>query len=175
MTEQTPIMPDLGHEAPCETAISTAFRNVISAMHAFIDAERDLEDIAYSQDPAYAVWAADTERAFENLADALATVHCQPLTIREDIPLKRMARLADAMIGHEEPGGARALHAEMQVAFFTRLQASGLSQTAMHRNGLLIHARHLVAAMISLPLFDCTPVDEPLAVDSQADELVFDC
>lgn len=175
MTKQFPIMPDLGHEAPRETVISAAFCNVLSTMHAFIDAERDLEDIAYSQDPAYSAWAADTEQAYETLADALAGVHCLPVDLREDLPLKRMARLADAMIGHEEPGGARALHAEMQMAFFTRFQASGLSQTAMHRNGLLIHARHLVAAMISLPLFDCTPVDESLTVDSQASELVFDC
>ncbi len=175
MTKQTPIMPDLGHEALRETAISVAFRNVLSTMHAFIDAERDLEDIAYSQDPAYSAWAADTEQAYENLADALAGVHCLPVDLREDLPLKRMARLADAMIGHEEPGGARAMHGEMQMAFFSRFQASGLSQTAMHRNGLLIHARHLVSAMISLPLFDCTPVDEPLAVDSRAGALVFDC
>lgn len=175
MTKQTPIMPDLGHEAPLETAISVAFRNVLSTMHAFIDAERDLEDIAYSQDPAYSAWAADTEQAYENLADALAGIHCLPVDLREDLPLKRMAQLADAMIGHEEPGGARAMHAEMQLAFFTQLQASGLSQTAMHRNGLLLHARHLVNAMISLPLFDGTPFDERLAVDSQAGELAFDC
>lgn len=161
MTKQFTITPEQGHEPPNETPMSLAFRDVLKTMHAFIVAERDLEDIAYSRDPAYAIWAEDTEKAHEDLVDALVNVHSLPVETREDQPLRRMALLADAMIGHEEPGGARALHLQMQVAFFTKFQACGISSTAMHRNGLLIHGRHLIDAMIGLPLFDGGPVDGP--------------
>ncbi|QUJ76953.1 hypothetical protein KDD17_02570 [Sulfitobacter albidus] len=174
MTKYVPIMPDLGHEPPKNTRISLAFCDVLKALKAFTIAERDLEDIAHSQDPAYSMWAADTERAFEHLADALGKVHCLPLEICEDIPLKRMTLLIDTMIGHEEPGGARALQFEMQLMFFTKLQAAGLSPTAIHRNGLLIHGRHLVNAMLCLPLFDGAPVDDASSGDCATDKLTFD-
>jgi len=174
MTKRFTNTLDHGHEPPSETPITLAFRNVLTTMHAFVNAERDLEDIAYSRDPAYAVWAADTEQAHENLAEALGVVHSLPAEFREDRPLKRMALLADAMIGHEVPGGARDLHLQMHMVFFTKFQAAGLSSTAMHRNGLLIHARHLVNAMISLPLFDGSPIEEAPFNDGLPDEVWFD-
>lgn len=171
MAEQFTIMADCGHEPPRETAISIAFRDVLEKLHAFIVAERDLEDVAYSSDPAYAAWAQEAELAHENLAKALIAVHSLPVEILADRPLHRMALVADAMIGHEEPGGARALNLQMQIAFFKKFQVSGISPTAMHRNGLLIRARHLVSAMISLPLFDGAPVDDAHEDDAAAHEL----
>lgn len=154
MAKHTPTTPFGGHEAPPETTMSRAFRKAMTCMNTFIAAERDLEDVAHSQDPAYAAWASEAELAHEYLADALIVVHSLPVEIREDAPLRRMALLADAMIGHEEPGGARDLHLQMQLAFFTVFQAKGIGPVAMHRNGLLVQARHLVTAMIELPLFD---------------------
>ena len=171
MAEHFTIMADCEHEPPRETAISFAFRDVLKNLHAFIVAERDLEDVAYSSDPAYAAWAQEAELAYENLAKALIAVHSLPVQTREDGPLHRMALLVDAMIGHEEPGGARVLNLQMQIAFFREFQVSGISPTAMHRNGLLIHARHLVSAMINLPLFDGAPVDEAQEDDGATHEL----
>jgi hypothetical protein len=83
----------------------------------------------------------------------LIAVHTLAPEIREDRPLRRMALLADVMIGHEEPGGARALHFQMQFVFFSVFQAEGIGPVAMHRNGMLVQARHLITAMIGLPLF----------------------
>jgi len=120
-------------------------------MQTFLLAELDLDNVGYSQDPAYANWVRDSEVAFSNLADALGETRNLPVEVPEDMPLKRMALLMDDILGNEDPAAARAMHLEMQLMFFTQLQTTGLSLTAMHRNGLLVHARHLVDAMMSLP------------------------
>ncbi|MCL3881913.1 hypothetical protein [Marivita sp. GX14005] len=133
---------------------------LLAALHDFIAAERDLEEISYNQDPAYSAWMRDAELAHERLTETLRSFHGLDAEVREDQPLKRMAKVIDEMLGHEEPGGARRLHLAMQVAFFTRFQASGIGATAMHRNGLLVQARHLVTAMIQLPLFDSASLEE---------------
>jgi len=104
--------------------MSIAFRGLLTSLRDFIAAERDLEDIAYSQDPAYADWARESEMAFEGLVASAIAIHRLPIECREDRPLHRMALLVDAMLGHEEPDGARALHLQMHLAFFTSFQVS---------------------------------------------------
>jgi hypothetical protein len=127
MTKQFIITPNDGHEPPSETPMSIAFRGLLTSLRDFIAAERDLEDIAYSQDPAYADWAHESEMAFEGLVASTIAIHRLPIECREDRPLHRMALLVDAMLGHEEPGGARALHLQMHLAFFTSFQVGGLA------------------------------------------------
>jgi hypothetical protein len=170
MTKHSPITPTGGHEAPPETELMLAFCKSLTCMQAFLLAELDLDYIGYSQDPAYANWIRDTETAFENLADALGETRSLPVEIPEDMPLKRMALLMDDILGNEDPDAARATHLKMQLMFFTRLQATGLSITAMHRNGLLVHARHLVDAMMSLPSWDSDLSDD----EDPTDEIGFD-
>lgn len=147
-------------EAPRETAVSKAFVELLQVQAAFVRAELDLEDVAHSQDPAYAFWLSDAETAQERLTKSLHQFQALTAEVPEDRPLKRMAMLIDAMLGQEEPGGARRLHREMQLRFFSHLQASGIGAVAMHRNAMLIQARHLTTAMVVLPLFDSTDVDE---------------
>jgi hypothetical protein len=67
-----------------------------------------------------------------------------------------MAQLIDDMLGQEEPGEARKLLRLMQMSFFTKFQIPGIGATAMHRNAMLIQARHLATALAALPLFDGT-------------------
>lgn len=161
MATKTPNMPFGTDEAPHETLQSRAFPGLLGALLGFISAERDLEDINYSQDPAFHAWLKDAELAHERLTDTLRAFHALPYTIPEDRPLQRMARLIDAMLGHEEPGGARRLCREMRVTFFSRFQLHGIGPTALHRNALLAQARHLVAALAALPLFDGAPEAAP--------------
>ncbi len=161
MAIHTNITAPTAFEAPRETIVSSAFSALLQAQSAFVRAERDLEDVGHSQDPAYAFWLRDAELAQEALTGALHHFHALPLELPEDRPLRRMALLIDAMLGNEEPGGARRLHRKMQLAFFAHFQAQGIDATAMHRNSLLIQARHLTSAMVALPLFDSTDISDP--------------
>lgn len=157
MATKTPNMPFGTDEPPHETPMSRAFPALLTAVRDLIIAEREFGEVNYSFDPAFADWLTDTERTHERLTDTLRAFHALPYTIPEDRPLQRMARLIDAMLGHEEPGGARQLCREMRVTFFSRFHLHGIGPTALHRNALLAQARHLVAALAALPLFDGAP------------------
>lgn len=167
MTIHTPITPVAANEAPRETALSVAFAALLPLLANFVQAERDLEDIGYSQDPAYGFWLRDTEIAQENLTTALHHFHALPQEVPEDRPLHNFAEVIDAMLGAEEPGGARRLLQQLQVAFFTHFQVPGIGPTTLHRNSLLIQALHLTRAMIALPLFDGEELSDP---DSSPDQ-----
>lgn len=167
MTIHTPITPDVANEAPRETEVSNAFAGLLPALAAFVQAERDLEDIGYSQDPAYGFWLRDADLAQEGITTALMHFCALPVTIAEDRPLHNFAEVIDAMLGAEEPGGARRLLQQLQVAFFTHFQVPGIGPTTLHRNSLLIQALHLTRAMIALPLFDGEELSDP---DSSPDQ-----
>lgn len=157
MADQTLTTPFGADEPPHHTPMSDAFPALFGAVAAMITSERDLDDIGHSQDPAYAAWLREAELDQERLTDALRHFHALPCAIPADRPLQRMARLVDAILGHEEPGGARDLHCAMQIKFFGSFQVQGIGATALHRNSMLIQARHLVAALVALPLFDGAP------------------
>lgn len=154
MAIQTPITTVGATKAPRETAASLGFIKLLQAQIAFVEAERDYEDICYSRDPAYSGWARDAEHADEYLTEAIMAFHDLPIELPEDRPLQRMALLVDAMLSANQPGGARRLHRQMLISFFSRFQVAGIGATAMHRNALLIQARHVASAIAALPLFD---------------------
>jgi len=154
MAIQTPITPFHPNEVARETLVSVAFPALMVAVGDLIVAERDLADVSYSQDPAYSEWMRDAELAHERLTDALRAFHSLRLEVPDDRPLMCMAHMIDAMLGHEEPQGARRLLHHMNLVFFTKLQVPGIGATAFHRNGLLIQARSLVIELVALPLFD---------------------
>ncbi|MFN4129357.1 MAG: hypothetical protein ACK4GC_06025 [Paracoccaceae bacterium] len=160
MTIHTPITGIIATEAPLETAVSRSFVALLQAQVAFVLAERDLDDVGHSRDPAYRMWERDAELAQERLTEALSLFHDLPHEAPEDRPLRRMAQLVDSMLGEEEPGGARQLFRTMQITFFRHFQASGIGATAMHRNALLIQARHVASAIAALPLFDYTELHD---------------
>lgn len=160
MANQTPITPFQANEVPRETAVSRAFPALMRSVAHLIGAERDLDDISYSQDPAYSAWMRDAEVAQETLTTRLSAFHALPVAAPEDRPLQRMAYLLDGMLGHEEPGGARRLHKQMQIRFFTLFQVQGIGASALHRNAMLNTAYHLVTALAALPLFDFCSADE---------------
>lgn len=157
MAKHTPITPFSAHKEHRVTPASLAFPSFLFAALDFVVAERDLEDVGHSQDPAYGVWLRDAELAHERLTNALRNFLALPQVIHEDLPLFRTAHLIDAMLGCEELGGARRLHYSMQFAFFRQFQVAGICPTAMHRNAMLIQARHVITALVALPLFDFAP------------------
>ena len=171
MTVQTLIMPFASHEAPPTTPASDAFLLMLTALTAMVTAERDLADISYSQDPAYSAWMQEAEAAQQHLSNVARDFMALPHSAPEDRPLFRMALLIDAMLTHEEPGGARDLHLEMQVTFFQKYQVTGVGAKALSRNILLIQARHLVDALAYLPLFDFS--DEAEIVPDEDEILTF--
>ena len=157
MTNQTPITAFGPHKAPHQTAASRAFPFLLTLITDFIIAERDLEDVGQSQDPAYSLWLRDADRAQTRLTNGLRHFHALPKLALADQPLFRTALIIDAMLNCEELGGARRLHHEMHFSFFSQFQVPGIGVTAMQRNAMLIQARHLMTAMVALPLFDSAP------------------
>lgn len=154
MAIHTVITTMAANEAPRETVMSRAFAGFLPALAEFVQAERDYEDVAHSQDPAYRIWQRDAELAQERLTGSIRRFNTLQQEIPEDRPLRRFVTLVDTMLGDEEPGHAKRLHRKMQIAFFAEFQVPGIGATAMHRNALLVQARHLVSAMAALPLFD---------------------
>ena len=154
-------------EVSHETAYSIAFAALLPSLADFIEAERDLDDICHSYDPAYGAWHRDAQRARGRLESTLRHVHRLRVERPEDQPLRRMVVLADAMLKDDAPNRPRYLHRQMRLVFFRQFQVQGFGPTAQSRNALLIQARHLIDAMMRLPLFDdspdCAIVPEPPA------------
>lgn len=168
MTKYFTIMPSATNEGPPETPKLLAFPGLLASLFGMIVAERDLEDISYSQDPAYSAWMRDAEVAQDNLIDTLRKFHLLPVVTPADRPLQHMADVIDTMLGHEEPGSARRLQLRMRMAFFAAFQVPGIGLAAMQCNALLVQALHLVTAFAALPLFDGTAggsVDDHLGDD----------
>lgn len=137
-----------------DTAHYIAFTQLLPALTFFIEAERDLHDISTSYDPAYAAWHRDAQLARAGLDAALRHFHGLRLQRAEDQPLRHMALFVDALLNDDDPARPRHLHRQMQLVFFQRFQVRGFGARAQQCNAMLIQARHLVDAMIRLPLFD---------------------
>lgn len=154
-------------ESSNETAYSIAFAALLPTLADFIEAERELDDICHSYDPAYGVWHRDAQVARMRLDSMLRHVHGLRAERPEDQPLRRMVVLADAMLKTDAPERPLYLHRQMKLVFFRQFQVPGFGPTARLRNALLIQARHLIDAMMRLPLFDYRP-DCTIAPDATA-------
>lgn len=154
-------------EVSHETAYFIAFAALLPTLADFIEAERDLGDICHSYDPAYSAWHRDAQRARVRLDKVLRHVHGLRVERPEDQPLRRMVVLADAMLKTDAPERPLYLHRQMKLVFFRQFQVPGFGPTARSRNALLIQARHLIDAMMRLPLFDYRP-DCTIAPDATA-------
>ncbi|WP_422003093.1 hypothetical protein [Roseovarius mucosus] len=144
-------------EVSHETAYSIAFAALLPTLADFIEAERDLDEICHSYDPAYSAWQRDAQVARMRLDSTLRHVHGLRVERPEDQPLRRMALLADAMLKDGAPERPQYLHRQMKLVFFRQFQVPGFGPTAQSRNAMLIQARHLIDAMMRLPLFDYSP------------------
>ena len=138
-----------------DSATSAAFASLLPILAAYIRAERDLEDINYSLDPAYFEWHRESEEAQDRLIDVLHVLRATPIGIAMDAPLRRMALLIHTM--HNDPEHARVLHQKMDAEFATRFRVPGRDPMADHRNLLLSWCRPLVADFTRLPIFDPAP------------------
>lgn len=135
-----------------ETALSTAFATLLPALAEYVRAERDLEDIGYSLDPAYSEWHRESEAAQDRLIDLLHDLRTAPLGIAMDAPLRKMALMIHAM--RCDPERARDLHWRMDARFEAQFRVTGMGPMAQHRKVLLNWARPLIASFVALPIFD---------------------
>jgi hypothetical protein len=142
-----------------ESAWSLGFTLFLPLFAAYIEAERDLEDINYNQDVALSLWQRDRDADKARFVNALNGLQHLPVRLPEDRPLQCIARLISRMIDRDDPMLPRELHREMKACFFHDYQVRGFGPIAQHRNALLIQARHMVDAMIALPFFDYLPED----------------
>lgn len=170
-----PLLPAL---PAMDTKLSLAFAAMLPVLSRFITAERDMVDISASYDPAYGAWHCEAEHAGTTLDQCLTQLHRLPIERLEDAPLRRMTLLIDAMLNNDDPSQARRTHRQMQLVFFLRYQVTGFSEVAQQRNAMLIHARHLVDALVQLPLFDFSAEcvitgDDTADADAPVDYQVF--
>lgn len=162
-------LADLHSPPPRGTALSTAFAALLPVLAEYVRAERDLEDIGFSLDPAYGNWNKAAEDAQDRLIDALHTLRILPLEMAADLPLRRMVLTLHAM-RYEGGSVARRLHRRMEEAFDGKFRLPGTSPTAQHRSLLLTWARPLIADFIALPIFDPEPEDG-LALEEPTDPI----
>ena len=154
MAIQSPITSSPPDEAPCATPRALAFAVFLPLLAAFIGAERDLEDVQGAFDPAYQAWERDADIAQARMTAALGEVRRTAAVTREDRLILRMAILIDALLSAETQHGFRDLHRGMQRMFFAAFQVPGYGPRAWQVNALLIQSRHLVDALVALPLFE---------------------
>lgn len=140
-----------------ETALSKGFTILLPLLADFVEAERDLEDIKHSEDVALSLWTRDRDVAKTRLQNALTAMHRLSVRLPEDRPLRNMTILVDRMLDEDEALFPRQLHREMRSCFFSRFQIAGFGPVAQHRNAMLIQARHLINALVTLPFHDHVP------------------
>ncbi|MBK4217946.1 hypothetical protein JJJ17_18615 [Paracoccus caeni] len=94
------------------TTISRAFSRFLGALASYIEAERDIEDVA-SFDPAFLDWHRDAETARDTVRARIDEIRAAVSTRAEDQPLKRMALLISALIN----SGSSAEFLSLQMSF----------------------------------------------------------
>lgn len=154
MAIQTPITSSFSDEAHSATPLVLAFAAFLPVLAAFITAEVDLEEVQGAFDPAYHAWERDADLAQTRMTAALIDLRRTPVTTREDQLLVRMALLIDAFLSAETPRGFHDLHRWMQRVFFSSFQMKGFGPRAWQVNALLLQSRHLIDAIVALPLFE---------------------
>ena len=153
MANQPNTMPPAPHEAHCTVPLALAVAAFLPKLADFIEAERDLEEVQGAFDPAYHAWERDADEAQTRMATALSGLRRTPARSREDHVLMRMIILIDALLGAETQKSFVDLHRRMHWSFFSAFQVQGFGPRAHQTNALLIQARHLVDALVALPLF----------------------
>lgn len=136
-----------------DTALANRFAQLLAVLAEYVRAERDLEDIGYSLDPAYANWNTDAERAQDRLIDVLDALRQMPVNIPEDVPLRQIAMSVQAM-QRSDLNEARLFHEQIDRCIAQRFMQPAISATARHRNLLVQWSRPIIAAFAALPLFD---------------------
>lgn len=164
MTAHAPITPTgalTPHLPYNPTPIAVAFSALMVALPVHIEAEREIEDVDV-WDPAFSNWLTDAEHAFEAVTTQLSTIASLEVMRPEDMPLKRISLLIDAMIGSEDPDGFRSFYVLLP-KFEALFWRSGSSDAAQHANEMLEAARAHIDTLATLLTYDDlaeTDVDE---------------
>lgn len=153
-----------------KTAWSQGFSIFLLHLADYVEAERDMADVGDNWDGALSLWTRDRNAAKTRLKKVITALRALPVKLVEDRPLSRIVILADRMLDKLEPELPRHLHRDMKGSFFRQYQVTGFGPVAQHRNALLIHARHLLDAMVALPFYNHLPTAE-LVQEDETDDL----
>lgn len=155
MANPLPSMGAAAREAPLSvytpTPITRGFSRLLVDLAAFIEAERDIEDVDI-WDPAFMGWVRDAEHARQQVRGRLRALRGTVLHRREDGPLLRMARLIEAMIATEELGAflARYHHLQRDRSAF---RCPGNGAVAQRVNQLLAAGLSRIDDLVTLGCF----------------------
>lgn len=155
MADQTPITPFSANKVPHASEYAVYFSAQFLPLIAdYIGAEYDLEDVEGGYDPAYCLWEVEADLARERVNESLAHLATVELKMPTDKVLRRMTVLIKALVETESAKDFKQLHRNMQRSFFKLFQVRGFGKDAFWVNAYLVHARHLVDALVALPIFE---------------------
>jgi hypothetical protein len=169
MADQTPITPFSANKVSRISEFAAYFTaHLLPAIAEYNAAERDLEDVQGSYDPAYHAWERDADLARERLVSALVYLCEEKIVEPTDEPLKRMTLLIKDLVWSEDVKEFRELHRDLRLSFSSFFLMSGVGPSEKTTNALLFQARRAVDALVALPLYERWS-DEALAIYHQQD------
>lgn len=151
----TEVLP-YGGDIP-ESIISEMFPRLLDALARHIRAERDIEDIDF-WDIAFLNWRIEAEEAYTDVAALLSAIRRATLDHQEDLPLQRMARLIDSMIGSEEPDAFHRLHCRLP-RFETLFRSRGYGTGSKRVERMLLDAHACIDELAILRLYASADLD----------------
>lgn len=144
---------------PTQTALSDTFAMLMPILQQYVEAEKGLETIGYSMDPAYGNYNEDSERAQDRLIDILHDLCTLPVEVPEDMPLQNVALHLHAL-RLSEKGEARGVFRDLDEEITRTLAVPVTNLAGFHRHVLLQWALPFIAAYVALPLFDDLEEDD---------------
>ncbi|WP_050526518.1 hypothetical protein [Pseudorhodobacter aquimaris] len=169
MADQSPIMPHAANKVSRISEFAAYFSaHLLPAIAEYNAAERDLEDVQGSYDPAYHAWERDADLARERLVSALVYLCEEKIVEPTDKPLKRMTQLIKDLVWSDDVTEFKELHRDLRLSFSSFFLVSGAGASAIATNALLMQARRAVDALVALPLYERWS-DDALAIYHQQD------
>lgn len=146
------------------SATMVAFSELLVALAALVEAERDLEHFdRWGQ--AGNGWLRDAEHAFTRVSTLITRIRSQVAVLPGDLALQRVARLIDRMIGSEKPGSFGRIHAQLH-RYHALFACRGSGPMVRRVNALPGDARRRIDELATLATFIDAPfVDERPLVD----------
>jgi hypothetical protein len=134
------------------TTTSQHFSRLLSYLSAFLEAERDIQDVDVF-DPAFSAWLRDAELAQETVSTRLTAVLKAPVQRNEDRALQRIAFALHALLGTEAPGEFMRIY-QMILRFPAAFTCAGRGAVGRRTNEMLSTMRMRMADLSALATFN---------------------
>ena len=162
-TPNTDIVRPKVRSALQPSATMALFSELLVALAALVEAERDLEHFDRWGQTGNG-WLRDAERAFTRVTTLITRIRGRVALLPGDLALQRVALLIDRMIGSEEPGSFGRIHAQLH-RYDALFACRGSGPMVRRVNALLGDARRRIDELATLATFIDAPFvdDRPLA------------